>query len=60
MCSVFDVVYVCVDDTDGRLESCTVNPMERISVDVLTMNTLLSFSVVLATFVSLIFNFEML
>lgn len=60
MCSVFDVVYVCVDDTDDRLESCTVNPMERISVDVLTMNTLLSFSVVLATFVSLIFNFEML
>lgn len=60
MCSVFDVVFVCVDDTDDRLESCTVNPMERISVDVLTMNTLLSFSVVLATFVSLIFNFEML
>lgn len=60
MCSVFDVVYVCVDDTDDRLESCTVNPMERISVGVLTMNTLLSFSVVLATFVSLIFNFEML
>lgn len=60
MCSVFDVVYVCVDDTDDRLESCTVNPMERISVGVLTMNTLLSFSVVFATFVSLIFNFEML
>lgn len=37
----FDVVCVCVDDTDDRLESCTVNPMERVSVGVLTMNTLL-------------------
>lgn len=48
MCSVFDVVCVCVDDTDDRLESCTVNPMESVSVSVsvLTTNTLLSFSVV--------------